>query len=416
MMKFSKIIILPLFFFSCTKKQLPAPEPQNQSNAVIFELEVLRVMDDRLPGLNDEDMKEILAEAERILKAKLGNESKFKFKDNGTAAAKDFFSGRNYKNSNSYKENRNWKLNIQSNKKEIRKYLSQQKILKNTSHFLKDWSLDSLNQFFPGSKTYDQAAKNLNAVYSEKIEWLKSLKVEEKDSLVILPPEDFQSYVEWLTLMFEQNQYDIIFTNSLIINDYIASPYPHTISKHAKIGGSSFISPKRNAMAGASLLVSTLEDFGRIKGLSSPLEIERQERNRIIGGFLLAHEIGHAFYKIPDVYDHTDSCLMNSKWEKLNSVDGYRLLASDMSPCPYCKKWEQSKNLYIDGLEFQMKNDQLEAGKAFLKSAEILPERIDGDRKAYYNFLMTNAETALKKSGRDIQDFIRKESGTSEKN
>ena len=415
-MKLLKIIFLSFLILCCSKKQMPTSEKQNETDNVTFELEVLRVMDDRLPSLNNEDMKEILNEAERILKAKLGNESKFKFKDNGIISAKDFFSKQNYKNTDTYKKDRTWKLNIESDRKEIRKFLSQKKILKNTSKFLKDWSLDSLNQFFPGSKTYDQAAKNLNTVYAEKIEWLKSLKIEEKDSLVIMPAEDFQSYVEWQTLMFEQDHYDIIFTNSLIINDFTASPYPHTISKHAKIGGSSFNSPKRKAMAGASLLVSTLEDFGRIKGLSSPLEIERQERNRIIGGFLLAHEIGHAFYKIPDVYDHTDSCLMNSKWEKLNSVDGYRLLASELSPCIYCKKWEQSKNLYIDGLQFQIKNDQLNAGKAFLKSAEILPERIDGDRKAYYNFLINSAETAFIKSGKDIRDFIRKESDTSEKN
>ena len=54
---------------------------------------------------------------------------------------------------------------------------------------------------------------------------------------------------------------------------------------------------------------------------------EEPVSEEFIGTYLLAHELGHAILKIPDVYDHGPGCLMNTSFAP-SYTDGYAALQS----------------------------------------------------------------------------------------
>jgi hypothetical protein len=199
--------------------------------------------------------------------------------------------------------------------------------------------------------------------------------------------------------MWNQNQYDIVFTNGLIIYDHLSEPYPHAISKHAKVGGASFISPKRTVLDGRSLMVNIFEEYGNIQGICNSIEKSSKElKNKILGGLYFAHEFGHAFYMIPDVYDHGDTCLMNSSFQNLDNVKGYNLLISDLSACHKCKPWLIAKEAIIEaGLAY--KNlDYNRAAKLYINGANETPKLVDGRYELYIKGIYEKALISFQKA------------------
>jgi len=97
-------------------------------------------------------------------------------------------------------------------------------------------------------------------------------------------------------------------------------------------------------MAGFSILVNVFEDFGGIPSICTPFKnSEHSLRNKVIGAVLVAHELGHALYEIPDVYDHGDACLMNSSVHSLNNRQAYELMTEAMSHCPKCSSLAEQR-------------------------------------------------------------------------
>ena len=364
-------------------------------------LEVIRAFDERLPGLTDADMKQVLDVAEKTIASKLSDEIKIVFHDNGEVSLDSFFKSVPYQNDGSYPKWMQWKYDTALGEK--------MPVFKDDSYkakvveFLKQWDLNSLKDFFPGEATnsYEDAFNNLMAVYHQKIKWLKTLKTKAGEPLVIGPPAPYQSYVEWGALMNAQDKYDIVITNGLIIYDYLPEPYPHSICKHAKVGGSSFNSPKRKPLEGKSLMANIFESYGQVEGITKPDgAISEDLKNNIIGVYYFAHEFGHAFFYLPDVYDHGPSCLMNST-PGMSDVDGYNAVVADPHPCPKCRPWIAARlKAFRAGSAFDA-GDFSTAGKLYLEAALETPENTDTNYHYYINSLCSKADEAFMK----VNDF-----------
>jgi len=356
-------------------------------------LEVIRAIDHRLPTLSDEDMKQILDEAKRIIYIKLGDKIEIDFHDNGTISLPNLFKNYQYQSSKFYKDLKDWKYNL-NNPPDL------DKDKKYIIDFLKQWELDSLKDFFPDRqiRSYDDFYKILTITYHKKIKWLKSLKTYNGANLIIQPPVSFQSYVEWLSLMWYQDKYDIIFTNTLIVYDLFSEPYPHTICKHAKAGGSSCSSPKRKPLDGRSLVVNIFEEYGNIEGIKPATDVPKATKNKILGGFYFAHEFGHAFYYIPDVYDHSNACLMNSSLSNMEGLKGYNAIISNLSMCQKCQPWIIAKEYVICAQNAYRKKDYARSGNMYIQAVSKTPKIIDGDYNGYVIGLYEKALDAYTKA------------------
>jgi hypothetical protein len=381
-------------------------------------LNVIRAFDMRLPVLSDDDFKAVLKEAKGIISAKLGNKIKINFSDNGIILLDDLFKDKSYRKVNLYKKLSAWQYDL--NQGEKLSLLNTKKFKKYIIKFLRQWDINSLRDFFPDKaiRNYEDVFYNLMNVYHSKVKWIKTLKINNYENLVIEPLPPYQSYVEWIGYMWNQNQYDIVLTNGLIIYDHLSEPYPHAISKHAKVGGSSFFSPKRTVLGGRSLMVNIFGEYGNIQEIcNSPEKSSKELKNKILGGFYLAHEFGHAFYMIPDVYDHGDTCLMNSSLQNLDNVKGYNLLISDLSACHKCQLWIIAKESIIKaGLAY--KNlDYNRAAELYIKGANETPKLVDGSYKLYikgiYEKALISFQKANNKDGeKEMKRMIDNLSGT----
>ncbi|MCC6275123.1 MAG: hypothetical protein IT569_04645 [Leptospiraceae bacterium] len=379
------IVAVGFSFYHCKTK--------NRSKIV---LETVTALDPRIPSPSKDDMRAILEEGKKVIAMKLGGEVELEFHDNGYLTLDELFRTIEFEKLDYYPSHAKYKYSFVEMEKAT--IFSDPVYRKELIGFLKLWDIASLQKFFPEKKisNYDEAQNELLKIYPRKMNWLTTLKIPGNESLVWNPAKNFQSYVDWKVFMFEQDKYDVIFTNTLIVLDSIKTPFPHSITKHAKVGGSSFESPKRDPMLGYSLLVNFLEEYGNIEGLSNPKKIEREKKNKMIGGLLFAHEFGHAFFQIPDVYDHPDSCLMNASMDKGDMEKNYDALLSDKKVCPKCEPWVRSKKNFIDGEIFLSSKKYNEAGENFLKSASTLPSQIDSDRNSYLQSVYKRAKSAFR--------------------
>jgi hypothetical protein len=372
--------------------------PADQASRKVT-LDVIRAFDMRLPVLSDDDLEMVLKEAKRIISIKLGNGIKINFRDNGIIPLEDLFKDKSYRKVHFYKKLSAWQydMNQGENLPLFKKRVFKKRIIR----FLRQWDINSLKDFFPDKaiSSYEDVFYNLMSVYHSKIKWLKTLKITDNEKLVIEPLPPYQSFVEWLSYMWNQNQYDIVFTNGLIVYDHLSGPYPHAICKHAKAGGAAFISPNRTILDGRSLMVNIFEEYGNIQGICNSIEKSSKElKNNILGGFFLAHEFGHAFYVIPDVYDHGDTCLMNSSFQNLDNVKGYNLLISNLSTCSKCKPWLIAKEYIIEaGLAY--KNlDYNRAAELYIKGANETPKLVDGNYELYIEGIYEKALISFQKA------------------
>jgi hypothetical protein len=361
---------------------------------IFLTIDVVRAFDSRLPMLSSQDMNQILEEANRIINLKLGVDIEFKINDLGEISLEELFKDKEWQKSKYYKWFRRWKYNMDS-PPDFKKY--KKKIIE----FLKNWNLDDLKKFNPEAKinSYDDFFEDLVSTYKQKIDWLQTLKTESGDSLITKPMLPYNSDREWTSFMWYQNKYDIIITNTLVVYDYFLHLYPHTVYKHAKTGGGRFLSPKREALDGGSVTINILESHGNIPSISrTDTELSRELKNKMAGGFLLAHEFAHAFFLIPDVYDHGSTCLMNTTLENLDYLEGYKILISSLSPCQKCQPWVISKEFVIQAKIAYEKGEYEHSAELYLKGAEKLPKFISGDYRGYMKKLYKRALSTYKKA------------------
>jgi hypothetical protein len=348
--------------------------------------------------VSNQDLNEILDEARSMLKEKLGAEVSLDFRDAGVISIDEFFKMTNYETDPyfEYFKTVQYRLDavppFDKKKAEI-------------IDFLKQWDLKSLAGYFPGQtvNSYEDVYGLLIRTYQEKVEALKRIHL--KDGTPLLYPEGkaFQSYANWEGIMHAQDRYDLVVTNTLIMYDLYTRPYPHAVCKHAKVSGGSYDSPKRSVLGGKSIMVNVLEQYGEIPELNyNAGDVPRGLRNKAIGGVMLAHEFGHAFYFIPDVYEHGDQCLMNSSFENLNNIKAFEFLQQGKGVCPRCRPYVVAKNLFLSAEEAFREKRFSQAGDLYLESALKTPPVININRSEYVNHLLDLAEAAYQK-GKNVE-------------
>jgi len=215
--------------------------------------------------------------------------------------------------------------------------------------FLERWEVDALRAFFPEElrerlKTYDDIYAALVAEFERKLDLIAGFHLPNGKSLLAADRIDQRSYVRWICAIRHQDQADLILTNAFILYDLGSEPYPHSIFAKNKVGGASLFSETRTAIGSRAVFGSTFSmvtniDFFREEGVET---LTADERLAVIGTFIVAHELGHAVFKIPDFYDHPRECLMTTRYET-GYVSGYRNIEKYPGACPMCQPYVEAK-------------------------------------------------------------------------
>ncbi|MBI5510361.1 MAG: tetratricopeptide repeat protein [Deltaproteobacteria bacterium] len=255
--------------------------------------------------------------------------------------------------------------------------------------FLSRWSVESLAAFFPEAErrdltSYDAIASTLLAEFDRKVATIADFKLANGQSLLAADKLDLRSYVNWICALRNQDDADLVLTNELILYDLASEPYPHSIFAKCKVGGASLLSPRRRAIYRRAVFAST---FSMVTDLpffqeDGVLTLAADDKLKVIGTFIVAHELGHAVFKLPDFYDHPPQCLMTTKYET-GYVSGYRDLLQHPGPCPACQPWVDAKRFVFQAEEAR-RDGKWDAAIDYLRLAiKRTPKQIDGNYVRY---------------------------------
>jgi hypothetical protein len=275
--------------------------------------------------------------------------------------------------------------------------------------FFQKWPLESLVGFIdetdrPRVKSYDDVYEHYRKHYVRTIDSMKSLKTPAGSPLVEPEKTARRSFVAWTCALLRQRDFDVILTNTFILADLLTEPHPHAVFGKAKIGGIAARSPSRAALDGQALLATTFGIDTKLKELAElpdgPASLE--ERAKILGVYLLAHEISHAVFGIPDVFDHPKGCLMTSR-PGFTYRDGLRELEENPEPCARCRPYvearaslDRARSLYAEG-----RYDP--AVSAAMSAAKNLPQQFHGGRKKRMAEIIVVASKAYYELGKRQQ-------------
>lgn len=255
--------------------------------------------------------------------------------------------------------------------------------------FLSRWKVEELRAFFPASEqpklaSYDAIARELLEEFDRKVTLISGFTLPDGTSLLAPERADERSYVRWVCAMRAQDTADLVLTNAFILYDLGSEPYPHSIFQKCKVGGASLLSPKRRAMRGRAMVSSTFSmmtdlPFFREDGVET---LRPKERFEVIGSFIVAHELGHALFKLPDFYDHPKECLMTTKYET-GYVSGYWYLKASPGTCSACAPWVAAKRHVFVSDAARARGDVATAIRELKEAIRTTPKHIDGSYKRY---------------------------------
>ncbi|MBU1076913.1 MAG: hypothetical protein KKH98_06435, partial [Spirochaetes bacterium] len=348
-----------------------------------------------------EDIEEIIKEAKLELWTKFGATNLY-FNYIGVKSLEPFFNDNLKTADELYKEMEKGKLPLFAKKIEYVPHKSQ------IIQFLNQWKLWDLKEFFDKEtqekiKKYEDVLPFLYDEYLNKLDKLRTLKTESGNYLIDRRNNLHNSYVNWKAAMNIQKDYDIIISNTLIVYDDYLYPYPHAVLRYAKVGGSSFESPQRNVFDGTTAMVNLFEmltPLDYFKTEHAYKDIPRVYWNKIIGRYIMAHEMGHMIYLIPDVYDHPKGCLMDSSMENMDYVAGYEYLVKYPIECPKCQPYVTARNEHFAGDKLFQEKKYNEAIYVYKLALKMTPKKLDIDRDQYISLI----EYKIARSYFELQD------------
>lgn len=403
-MKKSMILLLLLRSFSFVYGQILENYTLN--------LNVVYLEDKRLPTISSRDIYSILHQAEEELKIRF-NAGYIKFTYLGKKSLKSFFAKYLKTGSSFHKKLKPYKYRLFSKKIRYKPYKEEIK------KFLKQWRLWDLKDFFSNEeqakiRNYDDVIELLFKNYLKKLNILEKMRLRNGKFLIDRKNHKFNSYINWLTAMHFQDRYDIIITNTIIVYDDISKPYPHAVLRYAKVGGSSFESPKRHRLDGNASMVNLFEMLTDIKYFKKPArtrKISRSMWNKIIGRFILAHELGHMIYLIPDVYNHPRGCLMDSSFETMDYYEGYKILEKYREPCPRCVPYVTAREYHLLADQLMRNKNYTEAIRNYRIAIKMTPRKLDVNYNSYISLIYYKiAKAYLKLGDKDNAKFYIRES------
>ncbi len=382
------------------KAQAPAPTPAIAPlEAASLTLDVILVNDPDFPEVDEKQANAILTEARAVVADKLGFAG-LNFHIKGSRSLASFLDTYAPKGDSCLAGFED--VRVRPGGRHAREVSP-----KAVQHFLHRWKLDELQAFFPKNEqkaltSYEVVAQKLLDEFDRKVDLIAGFKLKSGQSLLAPDKVDQRSYVRWVCAMRKQNEADLVLTNAFILYDLASEPYPHSIFQKCKVGGASLLSPQRHAIRGRAMVASTFSmmtdiPFFREDGIENLLPNERFE---VIGAFIVAHELGHALFKLPDFYDHPKECLMTTKYET-GYVDGYWYLKAYPGGCSACAPWVEAKRHVF-------RADLARAAGAWqtvideLKSAiKLTPKHVDGSYRRYLAELSFEVAEAYANLGKD---------------
>ncbi len=343
-------------------------------------LSVVRVLDADFQPISDADVKTIFASAKRMYAMKFGVDN-VTFIDEGTLSIEKFFGTYLQKDGPVYRAKNEKRFRV-GEKNDFSKYG------KEILAFLKNWPVEELQAFLPESErskydSYEKIHAQVIRQMKDKIAEIAAMKAGGKP---LLRPEkaEFRSFLNWLTALENQDRYDLVLTNTFILYDDMAHPAPHSIFSKCKVGGVSHKNDKRTTLGGRVIMGST---FGMDTDLAFFKEYKNEKpetdlRNKVTGAYIIAHELGHALFKLPDRYDQGPTCIMNNN-KDIDYFEGYAHLMKEPHPCNGDLPWLKARSRYYDGMFHFEKKEYEEAVAAFTDVVKTTPKNIDGHYGRY---------------------------------
>lgn len=379
----------------------------SQEGGIVLDLVYLE--DPRMPSLTEQDLNVIMDEAAQTLYEKFGIDN-ISFENHGKRQIKEFFEKWLDSSLESVQDREKVRYHIRSDndysslKDDIMKFLSRWKVWDLAAHFPDKKG---------GIRTYEDVYPLLMDGYMNRLASLEDLKLSGGVPLLEESESIHQSYLNWISVMEAQKEYDVVFCNGFILYDDLSAPYPHVVLRYAKVGGSSFESPARKRMNGFSAMINLFEmltDLDYFKESYSDRKIDHETWLKIIGAYIVAHELGHAIYLIPDVYNHDRGCLMDSSYENLDYEKGYRKLKKYPFPCSKCQPYIDARNLVFEGDDLFAKGEYGEAADRFRMAVKMTPDDLDVDYEFYLASMMVKiAEARIRQGNReDAANWVRR--------
>jgi hypothetical protein len=272
--------------------------------------------------------------------------------------------------------------------------------------FFEKWPLESLRGFIlekdrPRIEKYEDIWSYYVSHYTRTVENMRALKTSAGTPLVEPDKSRLRSFAAWPCALRLQTKYDVVITNAFILADLMDEPHPHAVFGKGKVGGIATESPSRRALGGQALLATTfgidtpLPQFRELPDGATSLE----ERAKILGAYLLAHEIAHAAFAIPDAFDHPPGCLMTSR-PGATYRDGLAELEANPRPCPRCRPYVEARALSDRARRALAEKKHSRAHDLVAEALKKLPKQVHGSRKRRVAELLLVASQASRALGR----------------
>lgn len=355
-------------------------------------LTVVKVMDENLPILSDEEANEILLEAQRIIEYKLNQRVTFKYA--GQQSVSDFFG--------SMEQNKEF-LQVAKAFHKIDIFdgieMQSEKIDKDKAVILRDLkynlALSEIDSFFGvhiGS--YEKAFKIIRSKYLEARQALIDIHVDNKSPYFKKSNPDFWLFSRWFAALGVMDDFDIVITNVPIVPDGRLA-MNGGLPVAAGQGVSFSVSTCQGSVVSTFLMDVDHPFFNKFKS-----GLTKEEKNLVMGE-IVAKGIGFYLYSIRTVYLKEDrGCLMQKDSETLYNKKGLTLL-NQRGPC----KEEIAEAKLTEFLDYWDDKKKTEALK-ILKEVEshYFPERYAGlYRLAYIYYALLNRTQDAKKIYRKVQ-------------
>ncbi len=261
------------------------------------------------------------------------------------------------------------------------------RLQESVASFLSRWRMPALLPAFPPElrvtvRTHEDAARALVAEMRQAASVAFEATFSSGEPVLASRLTDNnlgRRFVDWLCAFEVQSSADVVLTNAYVFYDLLTEPYPHAVYHGSRLAGAVMQSPTRELFVGRAVFVSSFGTSGEPVALLEPRAntLSPEERDAFVGRYLLAHELGHALLRIPDVYDHPPRCLMTTDYA-LGYLDGYERLQASPGRCPRCSLYVDARRTF-DDFEAALRSGRLrQAEKLVERVIARVPTNIDG--------------------------------------
>ena len=354
------------------------PPPAQPPAALALELDVAILNDPDFPPVTLAQANSMLAAAQEVLRTKMGY-SGFTLRVSNKLSLQEFMA--TYAPADS--------PCMQSAKQRRVRVNDPNHFVPAATQFLKKWPLQDLQALLPdlppGPATYEQMARALTQRQADNYAALAKLRTPQKNTpLLTEATTPLRSFAAWSCALAAQDIADVFITNTALINDLATEPSPHGVTRGALRVGASTAAYDRTALVGRAVVLSTFPVSGPFKELreASVEALPEAERLRILSTHVLAHELAHAIFKIPDVYDHPPGCLMttrrNTTWPAADAE-----MQAHPEPCSGCAPYVSAKRQVWRAQSLATAGALKEAIDSLRAGIKATPAHVEGSYNAY---------------------------------